>query len=99
MTKKMIQVRYVGQSTVRIIQPFMWDPRNDYIEAVPLEKAAELVTYPGQQFELVNPAEMPEIVSFVEGDSRPVEELKAKGKRKKRPSTTLPGGRSAQGDK
>jgi len=83
MSKKMIQVRYIGQSTVRIIQPYVWDPKNDYVQAVPLDKAAELVTYPGPQFELVDPANMPEIVSFVEGDPRPVEELKAKKSRRK----------------
>ena len=84
MVKKLIKVRYTGLSTVRIIHPYVWNPENDYIQEVPLEKAAELVTYPGPQFELVDPAELPEIVSFVEGDSRPVEELKKK--RRKSPS-------------
>jgi len=84
MAKILIGVRYIGLSTVRIIQPYVWNEENKYVQDVPLEKAAELVTYPGQQFELVDQAEMPEIVSFVEGDSRPVEELKKK--RRKSPS-------------
>lgn len=83
MARKMIKVRYVGLSTVRILQPYIWEPRNEYVQAVPLERAAELVTYPGEQFELVDPAEMPEIVSFVEGDSRPVNEIQ-KSRRKPR---------------
>jgi len=81
--KKLIDVRYIGLSTVRIIHPYRWDPTNDYVQSVSLEKAAELVTYPGAQFELVDPAGMPEIVSFVEGDSRPVKELKAKRRKTK----------------
>ena len=82
MAKKLIKVRYTGLSTVRIIHPYVWNPENDYIQEVPLEKAAELVTYPGPQFVLVDSAHMPEIVSFVEGDSRPVEELKKKKKKR-----------------
>jgi len=78
----MIKIRYIGLSTIRIIQPYIWEPTNNWIQEVPLEKAAELVTYPGQQFVLVDPAEMPEIISFVEGDSRPVEELKKKKKKR-----------------
>jgi len=84
MSKKLIKVRYIGQSTVRIIQPYIWDPHNDYVQEMPLEKAAELVTYPGPQFELVDPAEMPEIVSFVEGDPRPANEIQKSRKRKPR---------------
>ena len=79
-----MKIRYIGLSTVRIIQPYVWEPTNNWIQEVPLEKAAELVTYPGPQFALVDPAEMPEIVSFVEGDSRPIEELKKNKKRSKK---------------
>ena len=86
MAKKMIQVRYIGLSTIRIIQPFIWEPKNNWIQKVPLEKAAELMTYPNNQFALVDPDEMPEIISFVEGDSRPVEELQAKKRRKSKKS-------------
>ena len=82
-----MKIRWTGIGD-RIIQPFVWCKENDYIVNVPdVERAAELLTYPGNQFELVDPAEMPAIVSFVEGDSRPIETLK----RRKRPSTKAKG--------
>jgi hypothetical protein len=78
-----MKVRWRGIG-IRIMDPYSWTPENKFIQDVPLEKAADLVTYPGSQFELVDPDEMPEIVSFVEGDPRPIETLK---RRRKRPST------------
>lgn len=77
-----MKIRWTGIGD-RIIQPFVWCKENNYIVDVPVERAAELVTYPGNQFELVDSEDMPAIVSFVEGDARPVEKLK----RRKRPST------------
>lgn len=84
MAKKLFKVRYVGLSDIRIIHPYAWTPENKHIQEVPLEKAAELLTYPDKQFALVDPAQEPEIISFVEGDSRPVEELKKSRKRSKK---------------
>lgn len=80
-----MKIKWIGIGE-RIIQPYIWCKENGYIQDVPLEKAAELVTYPGNQFILVDPAEMPEVVSFVEGDPRPIEELKASDRRKSKQS-------------
>ena len=81
-----MKIRYQGIGN-REWGPYVWNQDNGYVVDVPdIKLAAELVTYPGMQFVLENADEMHTIVSFVEGDSRPVEELKAKGKSKKRSS-------------
>lgn len=81
---KLLQVRWKGIG-VRDMGAYSWNPANDFIQEVPLEMAAELITYPGNQFELVDPEQVSEVVTFVEGDPRPIEDLK---RRKSRPSTT-----------
>lgn len=76
-----MKVKWTGIGN-RFIGLYVWSKENDYTQDVPLELAAELATYPGNQFQLVNPADEPDVVSFVEGDARPVDELKASNRRK-----------------
>lgn len=89
-----MRIRYTGFGN-RILQPFVWCQENDFtVEVEDLERAAELLTYPGGQFVAVDPKDEQEVVSFVEGDARPANEIKRR--RRKSPSKSKPGGRSAQ---
>lgn len=77
-----MRIRYVGIG-IRIIEPFVWNKENDYIVDVPdIEQAAELLTYPGEQFQAVDEGDLDQIVSFVEGDPRPADESKERKKTK-----------------
>ena len=47
-----MRIKYVGPSGVRIIEEFEWNAQNSFVQDVPNELAASLLTYPRPDFEL-----------------------------------------------
>ena len=47
-----MRIKYVGGSGVRIIGGFEWNAQNGFVQDVPNELAASLLTYPRPDFEL-----------------------------------------------
>jgi hypothetical protein len=47
-----MKIKYVGSSGVRIIGVFEWNAQNGFVQDVPNELAASLLTYPRPDFEL-----------------------------------------------
>lgn len=77
-----MRIRYTGFG-IRILQPYVWSKENNFIVDVEdLERAAELLTYPGGQFVAVDPKDEQEVMSFVQGDARPADEIKRKSRRR-----------------
>lgn len=65
--EKQIAVRYVGGAQVRVIGKYRWEAGNGYVQKVPAALAAELMTYPRPDFELVNEADEKTIENALKG--------------------------------
>lgn len=62
-----MNIRYVGQSTVRIIGPYIWNKKNEYIQDVEEpELIANLLTYPTPDFALANEEDREEAEAIIE---------------------------------
>lgn len=70
MTKqKTIKFKYVPMFGIRQIDPFEWNEANGYVQAVPMELAAVLHTYPKPEWEIAEEnveAARKEIEAFIE---------------------------------
>ena len=48
-----VLIRFVGHNGIREMDDLRWDAENNHVRPVPVEKAAQLLTYPYPQFHLV----------------------------------------------
>jgi hypothetical protein len=49
-----MRVKYIGSAGVRIIEPYEWNAGNGFVQEVPDEVAASLLTYPRPDFALAD---------------------------------------------
>jgi hypothetical protein len=49
-----MKIKYAGPATVRVIDPYRWSKENGYVQDVPNEVAADLLTSPDNEFRLAD---------------------------------------------